>query len=63
VEIIVKEESEISKAVETIEGFMRSHNLPLVEGPIHSKLLEYIYRNRQQHYQALLDCGVLNKRY
>lgn len=57
VELMVEDESEIKQALEKIEKFRKENNLS--SKPVRGKLVEYIYRNRPEHYQSLREAGVI----
>lgn len=57
IELMVKDESQIVQALEKIEKFRKENNLS--SNPVRGKLVEYIYRNRPKHYQALREAGVI----
>lgn len=57
IELLVKDKSEINIAAKKIEKFAKEINFE--NRPVKGKLIEYIYRNRSEHYQALVKAGVI----
>lgn len=57
IELLVKDKSEIDYTAKRIENFAKEINLE--NKPVRGKLIEYIYRNRSEHYRALVKAGVI----
>lgn len=57
VELVVEDASQIKQALEKIEKFRIKNDFS--SEPVRGKLVEYIYRNRPQHYQSLQVAGVI----
>ena len=57
IEMMVKEKSEIEKAIEKIMYFAKSQNLTIA--PVRGKVTEYLKRTKPNHYQALIQAKVV----
>ncbi|TAL50779.1 CYTH domain-containing protein [Patescibacteria group bacterium] len=57
IELMVTDEREREQALERIETFAR--HMGLNQTPVRGKIIEYLYRFSPEHYQALVDAGVL----
>ena len=57
IEMMVKEKSEIEKAIEKIMYFAKSQNLTIA--PVRGKVIEYLKRTKPNHYQALVLAKVV----
>jgi adenylate cyclase class IV len=58
IELVVPDESKRNDAVEKIFSFARSLGLPIV--PVSGKVIEYIHRKNLEHYNTLVQSGVIN---
>ncbi len=56
IELMVENASQIPDALERIQQFLNAHGLPLTS--VRGKAIEYLYRYRPEHYQALVAAGV-----
>ena len=61
IELLVNDESEMLKATEKIASFAKEMGLALA--PVRGKVIEYLNRNGPEHYQALIDAGVIRGYY
>lgn len=59
VELMVSDKSEISDAINKIFSFANSYGLKV--GQVRGKIVEYIKRNRQEHYKALIESGIVRE--
>ena len=57
IELMVNDKSEIENAIEKIMTFAKSQNLTIA--PVRGKVIVYLKRSRQNHYQALVRVGVV----
>lgn len=57
IELLVADESMQKAAADQIESFAKS--IGLDQTPIHGKVIEYLRRFAPDHYQALIDAGVI----
>lgn len=57
IELMVNGKDEINLAVAEIEKFATEHGLMI--GPVRGKVIEYVKKKRPEHYQILLEAGVL----
>ena len=57
IELMVNDQSDMPKAIEKITNFAKEMGLTMA--PVRGKLIEYLRRNSPQHYQALIDAGVI----
>ena len=57
IELMVNEKSEIESAIEKIMDFAISQNLTIA--PVRGKIIEYLKRTKPNHYQALVQAGVV----
>jgi adenylate cyclase class IV len=57
IELMVEDETKMAEAMAKIENFRVEYGLNA--GPVRGKLVEYIYRNRPEHYAILLKSGVI----
>jgi len=57
IELMVHEKSEVKNATEKIITFAKGHALTV--GPVRGKVIEYLWRMRVNHYQALVRAGVV----
>lgn len=56
IELMVSDQSEIPDALKKIDAFLESRQLPKTH--VRGKLIEFLYRHRPEHYQALVKSGV-----
>lgn len=59
IELLVDERGDMKGATDKILEFARSRGLETGKGAVDGKVIEYMKRHRPDHYQALLDAGVL----
>lgn len=57
IELMVEDETKMADAMAKIENFRVKYGLNA--GHVRGKLVEYIYRNRPEHYAILLRAGVI----
>jgi len=57
IELMVKTESEMEKALQQISKFAKSQKLTFA--PVRGKVVEYLSRFNPEHYKALLNAGVI----
>src|SRR3989344_240507 len=57
IELMVNEKSEIESAIEKIMNFAKAQNLTIA--PVRGKIIEYLKRTKPNHYQALVQAGVV----
>lgn len=57
IELMVKDKSEAESAIKKIMGFAREQNLTIA--PVRGKVIEYLKRAKQNHYEALVKAGVV----
>lgn len=57
IELMVNDESEIEGAIEKIMAFAKEQNLTIA--PVRGKVIEYLKRVKPNHYQALVQAGVV----
>lgn len=57
IELMVEDETKMADAMAKIENFRVEYGLNA--GHVRGKLVEYIYRNRPEHYAILLRAGVI----
>ena len=57
IELLVNEKSEIEGAIQKILAFAKEKNLTIA--PVRGKVVEYLKRERPEHYQALLAAKVV----
>lgn len=57
IELMVNGKSEIEEAIEKIMAFAKEQELTIV--PVRGKVVEYLKRVKPDHYQALIDSGVV----
>ena len=57
IELMVNEKSEIEGAIEKIINFAKAQNLTIA--PVRGKVIEYLKRIKLNHYQALVQAGVV----
>ena len=57
IELMVNEKAEIPKAIEKIEAFAKKNKLKITY--VRGKVLEYLKRKKPEHYQALVEAGVV----
>ena len=57
IELMVNEKSEIGSAIEKIMDFTKSQNLTIA--PVRGKVIEYLKRAKPNHYQVLVQTGVV----
>ena len=60
IELMVENESEMKPAQEKIDNFAKSLGLK-VTNRIRGKVVEYLKRKRPEHYQSLINAGVVKK--
>lgn len=61
IELMVNDQSEMPKAIEKIASFAKKMGLTMA--PVRGKLVEYLRRYKPEHYQALIDAGVVKASY
>ena len=54
---MVNDKSEVESAIEKIMDFAKSQNLTIA--PVRGKVIEYLKRTKPNHYQALVQAGVV----
>jgi len=59
VELMVNSPAEISQAETRIIEFAKENGISATLG--HGKVIEYLFRYRPEHYQDLIDSGVVKK--
>ena len=59
VELMVNDKDEIENAINKILKFAKINNLEI--GQVRGKIVEYIKRNSQRHYKALVATGVVKE--
>lgn len=57
IELMVNDKSEIDGAIEKIMNFAKEKNLTIT--PVRGKVVEYLKRMKPNHYQALVQAGVV----
>lgn len=57
IELMVEDASEINEAIEKILSFAKQQNLTIA--PVRGKVIEYVKRMRPEHYQTLVQVGVV----
>ena len=57
IEMMVNEKSEIEGTIEKIMTFAKEQNLTIA--PVRGKVIEYLKRTKPNHYQALVQVGVV----
>ncbi len=57
IEITFEEESMRQQAINSILTFTKKHHL--TDEPVRGKVIEYLAQKRPNHYQALLDAGII----
>ena len=57
IELMVNDKSEIGGAIEKIMTFAKEQNLTIA--PVRGKVIEYLKRAKQNHYQALIQAKVV----
>lgn len=57
IELMVNDKSEIEDAIGKIIDFAKSQNLTIA--PVRGKVIEYLKRVKQEHYQTLVKSGVV----
>ena len=55
--MMVNEKSEIEGTIEKIMTFAKEQNLTIA--PVRGKVIEYLKRTKPNHYQALVQVGVV----
>lgn len=58
-EIMVKDESDIPLAEKKIADFVKKHGIDSTKG--RGKVIEYLFRKNKEHYNALVEAGVIRK--
>ncbi|KKP97476.1 MAG: hypothetical protein US25_C0002G0021 [Candidatus Moranbacteria bacterium GW2011_GWE1_36_7] len=57
IELLVEEKKQMAEALEKIEKFAQKNELKSV--PVRGKVIEYLLRSKPDHYQALVEAGVV----
>jgi thiamine-triphosphatase len=57
IELMVENENEVAEAVEKIMNFAQKENLEIM--PVRGKVIEYLKRTKPEHYQKLVEAGVV----
>lgn len=57
IELMVNEKSQIESAIEKIMAFVKKQNLTIA--PVRGKVIEYLKRIKPNHYQTLVQAGVV----
>ncbi len=57
IELMVNEKSEIESAIEKIIDFAKEQNLTIT--PVRGKVIEYLKQAKPNHYQILVEKGVV----
>jgi len=57
IELLVNDKSEVDAAAAKIKEFAADHNIPY--GPVRGKIIEYLKRYRLEHYETLVDAGII----
>ncbi|MBI4598960.1 CYTH domain-containing protein [Candidatus Uhrbacteria bacterium] len=57
IELLLEDENQRQEALKRIEDFAK--RMGLDQTPVRGKIIEYLYRFAPEHYQALLDAGVI----